>query len=158
MRADGFDNVGVVLQAYLRRTPEDLERLRPHRANIRLCKGAYLEPPEVAFPRMKEVNAAYLKLALTMLSGDFQPAFATHDPLMIEGVRRIADELEVEKDEFEFQMLYGIGREHQRSLARKDYGVRVYVPYGGEWYAYFSRRLAERPANMWFIAKNLFRR
>ncbi len=158
MRAEGFDNIGVVLQAYLRRTPDDLERLRPHLAAVRLCKGAYLEPPEVAFPRMSEVNDAYLRIARTMLEGGFPSALATHDPAMIQGVKRIVRDLGLRKDQFEFQMLYGIGREHQRNLVHDGFGMRVYVPYGSEWYAYFSRRLAERPANMWFIARNLFRR
>jgi proline dehydrogenase len=155
LRRDGYDRVGVVLQAYLYRTPEDLERLEPLAAEVRLCKGAYSEPSEVAHPAKADVDAAYLTLARRALESRIRPAFATHDPKMIEGVKKVAEELGLKPAEVEFQMLLGIGREHQTRLAEEGYAVRIYVPYGQEWYAYFSRRLAERPANMWFILKHL---
>lgn len=155
LRREGFDNLGVVLQAYLRRTPEDLDRLEPWKADIRLCKGAYSEPPEVAFPRMADVNRSYLALARRMLAGPARPAFATHDPEMVSGVRTAAKELGLAPEAVEFQMLYGIGRELQGRLLQEGYGVRIYVPYGAEWYAYFSRRVAERPANAWFVLRHM---
>lgn len=155
LRREGYDNVGVVLQAYLYRTPEDLARLEPWAAEVRLCKGAYSEPAGVAYPQMADVNRAYLDLARQALGGRVRPAFATHDPAMVDGVRAIAEELGLARGDVEFQQLLGIGRELQTQLVQGGYAVRIYVPYGREWYAYFSRRIAERPANAWFILKHL---
>ncbi len=155
LRHEGYDNVGIVLQAYLFRTPDDLDRVTPLAAEIRLCKGAYSEPAHVAYPRKADVDEAYLTLARKMLTCGVQPAFATHDPAMVAGIQRAAEELGIPRAEVEFQQLLGIGRELQTQLVQEGYGVRIYVPYGGEWYAYFSRRIAERPANAWFILRHL---
>jgi proline dehydrogenase len=157
-----FPNVGVVLQAGLYRTPADLEALLPLGVNVRLCKGAYREPPSVAYPRKRDVDTSYLRLAEQLLTpeslnrGTFA-AFATHDPRMVAGVRRLAAERGVPRDRFEFQMLYGIGRDLQASLVAGGYGVRVYIPYGDAWFPYFMRRLAERPANLLFLLRSLLR-
>jgi len=158
-----FSNVGVVVQAYLRRTERDLrERLIPAGASIRLCKGAYREPPEVAFPLKADVDANYRRLADLLLSRETRAqgartAIATHDDAMIQYVKEKVARGELGKQDFEFQMLYGIRRHLQRSLAQQDYPVRIYVSYGTQWYPYFMRRLAERPANVLFLAKNILR-
>ncbi len=157
-----FPNVGVVLQAYLYRTPADLEALLPLGLNVRLCKGAYREPPAVAHPRKRDVDASFLRLADRLLSPDSLDrgafaAFATHDPRMVAGVRRLAAERGVPRDRFEFQMLYGIGRDLQAALVAAGYGVRIYIPYGDAWFPYFMRRLAERPANLLFLLRSLLR-
>ncbi|MGH7408118.1 MAG: proline dehydrogenase family protein [Candidatus Methylomirabilales bacterium] len=157
-----FPNVGVVLQAYLYRTPADLEALHPLGLNVRLCKGAYREPPSVAYPRKRDVDASYLRLAERLLApeslhrGTFA-AFATHDPRMVDGVRRLAAERGVPRERFEFQMLYGIGRDLQSALVAAGYAVRIYIPYGDAWFPYFMRRLAERPANLLFLLRSLLR-
>lgn len=160
---DGFGHhVGVVIQAYLYRSAEDIAALAQEGAWVRLCKGAYAEPPETAFPEKADVDANYLKLMQVMLS---QPArqqgmyagFATHDEKMIEAITAFAKEHKVPATAFEFQMLFGIRRELQEQLVAAGYQVRIYVPYGTAWYAYFVRRLAERPANMWFFISNLLR-
>jgi len=153
-------DVGVVLQAYLYRTPADLEALLPLGVNVRLCKGAYREPPAVAHPRKRDVDAAFLRLAERLLSPDSLnrgtfAAFATHDPRMVAGVRRLATERGVPRDQFEFQMLYGIGRDLQAALVTAGYRVRIYIPYGDAWFPYFMRRLAERPANLVFLVRRL---
>lgn len=158
-----FPNVGVVLQAYLHRTAADLEALLPLGVNVRLCKGAYREPASIAFPRKRDVDQNYLRLAARLLAPDSLErgafaAFATHDPRMVAGVRRLAAERNVPRDRFEFQMLYGIGRDLQRTLVAAGYGVRIYIPYGDAWYPYFMRRLAERPANLVFLLRSLLRR
>src|SRR5690606_22036110 len=137
---------------------EDMRELAAMGANVRLCKGAYLEPPEVAFPRKRDVDASYERLMRDYLASGSYLAIATHDDRMIEAGKRFAEELQVPRDRFEFQMLYGIRPQAQRTLAAQGYRMRVYVPYGTEWYPYFSRRLAERPANILFILSNLFRR
>lgn len=157
IRDAGYDNVGTVLQAYLHRSPGDLERLMERGAAIRLCKGAYDERADVAIQRMPEIRQAYLALADTMLAGNCRPAFATHDDRLIAELRRRVKGLARPSNTFEFQMLYGINRELQRRLVREGYAVRVYVPYGAEWYAYFSRRIAERPENLWFMLRYLVR-
>ncbi|MGH7377745.1 MAG: proline dehydrogenase family protein [Candidatus Methylomirabilales bacterium] len=157
-----FPNLGVVLQAYLYRTPADLEALLPLGLSVRLCKGAYREPASVAYPRKRDVDASFLRLADRLLSsesldrGTFA-AFATHDPRMVAGVRRLAAERGVPRDRFEFQMLYGIGRDLQKALVAAGYGVRIYIPYGDAWFPYFMRRLAERPANLLFLLRSLLR-
>jgi proline dehydrogenase len=152
-----LDTVGLVLQSYLRRTRSDVQDLLRIPARIRLCKGAYNEPPEVAFPDKKDVDENYVACMKLLLSSGVYHGIATHDERMIEATKAYAREQNIGKDRFEFQMLYGVRRDLQERLAREGYGVRVYVPYGKTWYPYFMRRLAERPANVWFIMKNLFK-
>ena len=149
--------VGTVVQAYLRRTEEDVRMLVGAGCRIRLCKGAYLEPPEVAFPEKKDVDANYVKLMRMLLPSGVYHAIATHDPAMIAATKQFAEEQKIAKDQFEFQMLYGIRPDLQKELIREGYRMRVYIPYGRDWFPYFMRRLAERPANLVFIARNLFR-
>jgi proline dehydrogenase len=150
-------NVGIVLQAYLRRTARDLEMLVSERVPIRLCKGAYDEPPEVAYATKVEVDHRYERLMERLLLSDSPAALATHDPVLIAKARAFADANGIARDGFEFQMLYGIRRDLQRELVTAGYKVRVYVPYGRQWYPYFMRRLAERPANLTFVLRNLLR-
>jgi proline dehydrogenase len=150
--------VGTVLQAYLFRTEQDTERLLAEGIRIRLCKGAYKEPAEVAFPRKADVDANYVKLMKRMATSGVFCGIATHDERIVEEMLRFVRENRVARDAFEFQMLYGVRRDLQRRLAKDGYGVRVYVPFGTAWYPYFMRRLAERPANVMFLAKNLLRR
>jgi proline dehydrogenase len=145
-------HVGVVVQAYLRRSEADVAALLKDGIRMRLCKGAYKEPPDLAFPDKAEVDANFVKLAQTLLSSGIFHGIATHDWRMIAAVQRFAEEHHIR--DFEFQMLYGIRRDLQRSLAAQGHRVRVYIPFGGEWYPYFMRRLAERPANVLFLAKH----
>jgi proline dehydrogenase len=154
----GYRNVGVVLQSYLYRTEGDVREMNKLGARVRLCKGAYNEPAEVAFPRKEDVDANYAKLTRLLLTEGNYPAIATHDPRLIEYTKRFAARRGIEPSKFEFQMLYGVRRESQVELVRQGYNMRVYVPYGHEWYPYFMRRLAERPANVMFVMGNLFRR
>lgn len=149
--------VGTVLQAYLYRTAEDAERLLRQGIRIRLCKGAYKEPAEIAFPAKTDVDANYAKLMERMVISGVFCGIATHDEALIDRLCRYVEANGVAKRAFEFQMLYGIRRDLQRKLVEKGYGVRVYVPFGAEWYPYFMRRLAERPANVLFLARNFFR-
>lgn len=149
--------VGTVLQAYLFRTAQDADRLLAQGIRIRLCKGAYKEPAEIAFPAKSDVDANYCKLMKHLVSSPVFCGIATHDEVIIEELCRYAAEHSIDKRAFEFQMLYGVRRDLQRKLAAKGFGVRVYVPFGAEWYPYFMRRLAERPANVLFLAKNFFR-
>ena len=151
-------NIALALQSYLRRTDDDLERLRPLKPKIRLVKGAYLEPADVAFQKKSEVNDNYRKLMRKLFDGDFTPAIATHDPVLLEEAKRLAKEKNLPNDKWEFQMIMGIQREMQTKLAGEGYGMRVYIPYGKDWVGYFMRRLSERPANFWFVAKSIFRR
>ena len=151
------ESVGTVLQAYLYRTEADAERLLALGIRIRLCKGAYDEGPEVAFPAKADVDANYGKLMKRMATSGVFCGIATHDELIVEEMRRFAGEQGIAKDAFEFQMLYGVRRDLQRRLAREGFGVRVYIPFGTAWYPYFMRRLSERPANVVFLARNLFR-
>ena len=158
-----FDNVGIVIQSYLYRSEADIAALCQEGAKVRLCKGAYKEPPMKAFPKKADVDASYVRLMKMLLSAEARAkgargAIATHDPKMIEATRRYAAEQMVPRDEFEFQMLHGIRRDLQHDLAADGYAMRVYVPYGTEWYPYFTRRLAERPANLWFVMSNFFRK
>jgi proline dehydrogenase len=150
-------SVGTVLQAYLYRTEADVERLLGQGIRIRLCKGAYKEPAEVAFPAKKDVDANYVKLMKRLAASGVFCGIATHDEAIVEEMRRFAREHGVARNAFEFQMLYGVRRGLQRRLAAEGYGVRVYTPFGTAWYPYFMRRLAERPANVVFLARNLFR-
>ncbi len=149
--------VGVVIQAYLYRSENDVRDLLSYGCRIRLCKGAYDEPAELAFPRMVDVDANYVKLMRLLLSSGFYHGIATHDPRIIAETIRCASEIKISKDDFEFQMLYGVRTDLQRQLVRDGYRVRVYVPYGQEWFPYFMRRLAERPANLSFFLRNFFR-
>jgi proline dehydrogenase len=158
LRAAGHENVGVVLQAYLYRTPEDLERLLPLRPNVRIVKGAYLEPETIAYPRKQDVDAAYLRLVGRALLGGAYAAVATHDERIIERVRRFVERSGIGRDRFEFQMLYGVRPALQRRLAAQGYKVLVATPFGPDWYPYLLRRLAERPANLLFFLRNLVRR
>jgi len=151
------DGLGVVIQAYLYRSEADVEELLKCGARIRLCKGAYKEPPEVAFPCKADVDANFVRLLEMLLASGHYHAIATHDPKMIATTQAFARAQGLGPDRFEFQMLYGIRRRLQRELLRHGYRVRVYVPYGRQWYAYFMRRLAERPANLLFLLRNLFR-
>jgi proline dehydrogenase len=157
LRAEGLDNVGTVLQAYLYRTPDDLESLLPLSPNLRLVKGAYLEPPEIAYPRKADVDAVYARLAERMLSGTGHVAIATHDESLIEHAIRFADAHGIPRERFELQMLYGVRPQLQLGLVRRGYKVLVATPYGPEWYPYLMRRLGERPANLLFFVKNTFR-
>ena len=153
----GLNDVGIVLQSYLRRTYEDAQQLVKLPARIRICKGAYNEPPEVAFPDKKDVDKNYIRVMQLLLSSGIYHGIATHDPKMIEATINFADREGIGKEAFEFQMLFGVRRDLQRQLARDGYNMRVYVPYGKHWYPYFMRRLAERPANIWFVMKNLLK-
>lgn len=166
-----FDNVGLVVQAYLYRTAADVEALIGEGARLRLCKGAYKEPAEKAFPKKADVDENYDRLARRLLdaardwppaghAGRYPPlpALATHDAARIAAARAYADQIGLPREYFEFQMLHGIRRDLQEGLAQAGYAVRVYVPYGTEWYPYFMRRLAERPANLWFFLSNVVKR
>ncbi|GAB4253506.1 MAG: proline dehydrogenase [Acidobacteriota bacterium] len=154
----GARHVGIVLQAYLYRTEADLRSLLPVGCHIRLCKGAYREPPEVAFPRKRDVNRNYGKLLRLLIESPAYPEIATHDEGIIRLARRLLREKGRGRDTYEFQMLFGIRRARQLSLAREGHRVRVYVPFGTQWAPYFTRRLAERPANLLFLLRNLGRR
>jgi proline dehydrogenase len=152
-----LDNVGTVLQAYLYRTPADLDALLPLQPNLRLVKGAYLEPAAIAYPQKSDVDAAYERLLETMLAGGGYTAVATHDERLIQHTIRFAEKHEIGRDRFEFQMLYGVRPQLQADLARRGYKVLVATPYGPEWYPYLMRRLGERPANLLFFLKNTLR-
>jgi proline dehydrogenase len=153
----GFDNVGTVIQAYLRRSEADMVALGAEGAHIRLCKGAYLEPPELAFPDKADVDANYVKLTRAFLRSPGYLCIATHDENMIQAAESAIRDLNIPPNRYEFQMLYGIRSARQAELAKAGYKVRIYVPFGAAWYPYFMRRLAERPANLWFFARSLFR-
>ena len=149
--------VGVVIQAYLRRSEADIRQLMREGIRVRLCKGAYQEPAELAFPAKAEVDGNFVELMKLLLSSGIFHGIATHDEAMIDATRRFAREQNIDRSAFEFQMLYGIRRDLQKTLVEEGYRVRVYVPFGTEWYPYFMRRLAERPANVLFLAKNFFK-
>ena len=151
------DAVGTVIQAYLYRSKQDIEDLLRAGCRIRLVKGAYKEPPSVAYQRKRDVDANYVALTQLLLSSGLYHAIATHDSKMIDAAIRYAAAHGIAKDKFEFQMLYGVRTDLQRRLVREGYRFRVYIPYGEEWFPYFMRRLAERPANLLFLLKNLFR-
>jgi proline dehydrogenase len=158
LRAAGYDNVGTVLQSYLYRSPADLERLLPLRPSLRIVKGAYLEPATVAYPRKRDVDAAYLELVRRGLRGGAYIAVATHDERIIADVQSFAEREGIGRDRFEFQMLYGVRPALQRAIAAQGYKVLVATPFGPDWYPYLMRRLAERPANLLFFLRNLVRR
>ncbi len=149
--------VGVVIQSYLYRSQADIERLVAEGIRVRLCKGAYQEPATLAYPEKSDVDANYIRLMQLLLKSGIFHGIATHDEAMIEATQQFAEEQGIDRKSFEFQMLYGVRRDLQRDLVAQGYGVRVYVPFGTEWYPYFMRRLAERPANVLFLAKNFFR-
>jgi proline dehydrogenase len=150
--------VGAVIQAYMRRSESDVENLLAEGIRVRLCKGAYQEPPELAFPQKSEVDASYLRLMKSLMKSGVYHGLATHDESIIRQAKRFASDENIARDSFEFQMLYGIRRDLQQSLVGEGWRVRVYIPFGVEWYPYLMRRLAERPANALFIAKNLLRK
>ena len=153
----GCRNIGIVIQSYLRRSREYVERMNKLGARVRLVKGAYREPTDVAFQQKSEVDAAFVELMQILLIAGHYPAIATHDEAIIETTRRFAADMQVGVDQYEFQMLYGVRRDLQKSLAAKGHPFRVYVPFGREWYAYFMRRLGERPANLGFVVRSLLR-
>ena len=155
LRAEGFD-VGPVIQSYLHRSPADVERLASERVRTRICKGAYAEPPEIAHQDRNAIGDAFVSLSERLLEADAYPGIATHDPEMIDRVSASARERGIGPARFEFQLLYGVRRDLQRRLLADGYRMRVYVPYGTEWYPYFMRRLAERPANLLFVLRSLF--
>ena len=157
VRGLGYTGVGTVIQSCLLRSPGDVDRLNALGARVRLVKGAYNEPDSVAHQRLEDVNAAFVTLAKSLLDHNPYPAIATHDPAMIDDIKRYTQVNNIPRDAFEFQMLYGIRRDLQEALVKEGYRVRVYVPYGTAWYPYFVRRLAERPANLWFFISNLVR-
>jgi proline dehydrogenase len=151
------DCVGAVIQSYMRRSEDDIEKLLADGIRIRLCKGAYKEPPEIAFQKKSEVDANYVKLMKILLKSDVYHGLATHDEKIINQAKAFATRENIARDHFEFQMLNGIRRDLQQSLVREGWRMRVYIPFGTEWYPYLMRRLAERPANVLFIARNLLR-
>jgi proline dehydrogenase len=150
--------VGTVIQSYMRRAEADVEKLLADRIRIRLCKGAYKEPEDIAFQKKSEVDASYVKLMKMLLKSGVYHGLATHDDSIIKEAKAFATRENIPRDTFEFQMLHGIRRDLQQSLVKEGWKVRVYIPFGTEWYPYFMRRLAERPANVFFIAKNLLRK
>lgn len=158
LREAGHGNVGTVLQSYLYRTPEDLERLLPLEPNLRIVKGAYLEPEEIAYPRKRDVDRAYVELVERGLRAGAYIAVATHDEQIIRRVQSFADRERIGRDRFEFQLLFGVRPALQRDIAAGGYKVLVATPFGPDWYPYLMRRLAERPANIGFFLRNLVRR
>jgi proline dehydrogenase len=155
--AGNANSVGTVIQAYLKRSESDVESLLAEGIRIRLCKGAYKEPAEIAFPEKADVDANYVKLMKILMKSGIYHGLATHDENIIHQAQAFATSEKLSRDSFEFQMLYGIRRDLQRKLARDGWRVRIYIPFGSEWYPYFMRRLGERPANVLFIARNLLR-
>jgi proline dehydrogenase len=151
------NSVGTVIQSYLRRSEGDVEKLLSEQIRIRLCKGAYKEPAEIAFEKKSEVDANYLKLAKLLLKSGTYHGLATHDENIVREMQLFAHREKIARDSFEFQMLYGIRRDLQQNLVREGWRMRVYIPFGTEWYPYFMRRLGERPANVFFIARHMLR-
>src|SRR6202051_3749887 len=149
--------VGAVIQSYMRRAEADVEKLLSERIRIRLCKGAYKEPEDIAFQKKTEVDASYVRLMKTLVKSGVYHGLATHDQSIIEEAKAFATHENIQRNAFEFQMLHGIRRDLQQSLVKDGWKVRVYIPFGTEWYPYLMRRLAERPANVLFIARNLLR-
>ena len=152
------DHVGTVIQAYLHRSDRDVERLIEKRMRVRLVKGAYAEPANIALQKPHEIDEAFVRLMERLLENGQYPAIATHDPALIRATQGFAVRLGIHPDRWEFQMLYGVRREAQRALAAEGYGMRIYVPFGTDWYPYFARRIAERPANMAFVLRQLVTR
>ncbi len=152
------DHVGVVLQAYLKRTREDIDRMCELQARVRLCKGAYSEPEALAWQDMSTIRDRFLEYMEVLVSKGRFPGIATHDDILIDATRKYVAENGVSTDRFEFQMLYGLRSETQESLAKEGFGMRVYVPFGDQWFPYYSRRLRERKENVWFILSTMFKR
>jgi proline dehydrogenase len=150
-------HVGTVIQSYLYRSEKDVQDLLADGIRIRLCKGAYKEPPEIAYQRKADVDANYVKLMKSLMTSGIYHGLATHDERIIKEAKAFADREKIARDSFEFQMLHGIRRDLQQQLVRDGWRMRVYIPFGTEWYPYFMRRLAERPANLFFILRNMFR-
>lgn len=150
---DEFKNIGAVIQSYLRRSEEDVRELARRGAPVRLCKGAYKEPAQLAFQKKREIDDSYVKLLEILIDSDAPLGIATHDDLMIEAGKRMIGERAERKAPVEFQMLYGVRRDVQARLVGEGYGMRIYVPYGNEWYPYFMRRMAEKPANLFFVLR-----
>jgi proline dehydrogenase len=153
----GYRNIGVALQAYLYRSEQDVRRMNELGARVRLVKGAYKEPPSVAYQRKADVDASFLRLMRRLLDGGVYPAIATHDPAMLDATRAFAKERGVANDRWEFQMLFGIRRDLQTALVKEGYRMRIYIPFGQQWFPYFMRRLGERPANVGFVLKSIIR-
>ena len=153
-----YEHVGPVVQAYLDRAAQDVERIIKRNLRARLCKGAYKERKEIAIQKMPLIRRNYMQLAQRLLTAGAYPGIATHDDLLIDAVKAFADRESIPRDAFEFQMLYGIRPEAQRAIVREGYRMRVYVPFGTHWAGYFYRRLAERKENVWFVLRNLFGR
>ncbi|MED1673914.1 proline dehydrogenase [Pallidibacillus thermolactis] len=153
-----YEHLGTVIQAYLYRAEKDIKELDAYDASLRLVKGAYKESSEVAFPDKKDVDENFKKLIRLHLENGNFTAIATHDDAIIEYTKQLVKELNIPKDQYEFQMLYGIRTDRQFELIQEGYPMRVYVPYGTDWYGYYMRRLAERPANVWFVVKNMFKK
>jgi proline dehydrogenase len=151
-------SVGAVIQSYMRRAESDVEKLLSERIRIRLCKGAYKEAEDIAFQKKSEVDANYVKLMKVLMKSGVYHGLATHDEAIIREAKAFAARENIPREAFEFQMLHGIRRDLQQSLVKDGWGVRVYIPFGTEWYPYFMRRLAERPANVLFLARNLLRK
>jgi proline dehydrogenase len=154
---DRYKTTGTVIQAYLYRSRKDVEMLCARGIRVRLCKGAYLELPAVAFKSKADVDRNFVELMNLLLETGVYPAIATHDEKIVEQTKRFVESRKIARDSFEFQMLYGIRRDIQKRLVNEGYRLRLYVPYGQAWYPYFMRRLAERPANVFFLARNLLR-
>ena len=150
-----YSNVGAVMQAYLYRAEQDVKDLLSVGCRMRLCKGAYNEPPDIAFPNKADVDANYVKLMKLLLPSGSYHGIATHDPEVIQATKRFVSEKNISREQFEFQMLYGIRIDLQEQLVHEGYRLRVYIPYGTDWFPYFMRRLAERPANLVFFLRNL---
>lgn len=157
LKAEGYDALGVAIQAYLYRSADDVERLLEMSVPIRLCKGAYAEPPTIAFPRKSDVDANFMRIQQRLLRDPVCHAIATHDERLIEAAISQVEVEKIPRDRYEFQMIYGIRRDLQERLLRGGHRVRIYVPFGTHWYPYLMRRMAERPANLAFILRNLFR-
>ncbi len=152
-----YSNVGTAIQAYLYRAEEDIQKLNEVNANLRLIKGAFLESHKIVFPKKSDVDNNFMKIIELHLCNGNYAGVATHDDAMVDFTKKVVEENDIPKDQLEFQMLYGIRLDLQEQLVKEGYRVRVYVPYGIDWYGYFMRRLAERPANVWFVMKNMFK-
>lgn len=157
LRKAGYDNVGTVIQSYLYRSDKDIEELAKVNANLRIVKGAYKEPLEHAYPKMYDVDESFKRIVKARLLGGFYTGIATHDETIVTWTKELVREHGIDKSLFEFQMLYGVRMSWQESLAKEGYKIRCYVPYGEMWYPYFSRRIAERPGNLWFVIKNMIK-
>lgn len=154
---EGYQNIGIVLQSYLRRTRDDAGAANERAMRVRLCKGAYAEPATVAFPDKKDVDANYVETMKLLLRDGHYPGIATHDPKMIDATKAFAADEGIDTSRFEFQMLYGVRRDLQEQLVKEGYRMRVYLPFGDAWYPYLMRRMAERPANLLFIVSNVLK-